>query len=192
MDKYSFARKITHSFNYYIFSQNYLTEFPTNLEPIIEKLFELNLSNNRIKDDLPGSILEKGTHLQYLNFSNNQLTKIPTEISNLGNLREICLSFNKFREIPASLQACEKLETLLINDNQIQEIDVEGLRKLKLLAVLDLSNNDIQQVPPELGTLTQIRSLQLEGNSFRVPRPQILVKGTQSIMSYLRDRIPTK
>ena len=174
------------------FSQNHLTEFPSNLEPLIDKLFELNLSNNKIKDDLPGSILVKGVHLQYLNFSNNQLAKIPTEIGMLSNLREICLSFNKFRAIPASLQTCEKLETLLMNGNQIQEIDVEGLRKLKVLTVLDLSNNDIQQVPPELGTLTQIRSLQLEGNSFRVPRPQILVKGTQSIMSYLRDRIPAK
>ena len=162
------------------------------MEPLIGKLFELNLSNNKINVDLPGSILEKGTHLQYLNFSQNQLVKLPKEIGVLTNLREICLSFNKFCEIPAALQACEKLETLLINDNQIKEIDVEELRKLKVLTVLDLSNNDIQQVPPELGTLTQIRSLQLEGNSFRVPRPQILVKGTQSIMSYLRDRIPAK
>ena len=174
------------------YSQNYLTEFPTNLEPLIGKLFELNLSYNKISEGLPGTILEKGIHLQYLNLSSNQLSNIPAEISKLTNLREICLSFNKFRSIPTSLQECEKLETLLINDNQIQEINVEGLRKLNFLAVIDLSNNDIQHVPPELGTLTQIRSLQLEGNSFRVPRAQILVKGTQSIMSYLRDRIPTK
>ena len=117
---------------------------------------------------------------------------MPSEIGTLANLREICLSFNKFDSIPTSLLGCERLETLLLNDNQIKLIDVEGLRKLKVLTVLDLSNNDIQQVPPELGTLTQLRSLQLEGNPFRVPRPQILVQGTQSIMSYLRDRIPSK
>ena len=89
------------------------------------------------------------------------------------------------------MQGCERLETLLLNGNQIKVIDVQGLRQLKMLAVLDLANNDIQQVPPELGTLTQLRALQLEGNPFRVPRPQILVKGTQSILSYLRDRIPS-
>ena len=118
------------------YSQNYLTEFPTNLEPLIGKLFELNLSYNKISEDLPGTILEKGIHLQYLNLSSNQLSKIPSEISKLTNLREICLSFNKFQSIPTSLQACEKLETLLINDNQIQEIDVEGLRKLKSISGL--------------------------------------------------------
>ena len=162
------------------------------MEPLIGKLFELNLSHNKICKELPGSILQQGKHLQFLNFSNNQLSKLPTEIGMLANLREICLSFNKFDSIPNAIQGCEKLETLLLNDNQIKDIDVEGLRKLTALAVLDLSNNDIQQVPPELGTLTQLRALQLEGNSFRVPRPQILVKGTQSIMSYLRDRIPSK
>ena len=156
----------------------------------MEKLFELNLSHNKISKDLPGSIIAHGKHLQYINLGNNQLTKIPAEIGLLQNLREICLSFNKFNSIPSELQKCQKLENLMLNDNQITSIDVDGLRSLALLAVLDLSNNDIQQVPPQLGTLTQLKSLQLEGNPFRVPRPQILVKGTQSIMSYLRDRIP--
>ena len=76
------------------------------------------------------------------------------------------------------------------NGNQIKEIRVDNLKELSMLAVLDLSNNDINHVPPELGRLTQIRALQLEGNPFRVPRPQILVQGTQSIMQYLRNRIP--
>ena len=53
-----------------------------------------------------------------------------------------------------------------------------------------LGNNNIGSVPPELGRLTTIRSLTLDGNAFRVPRPQILMKGTESIMAYLRDRIP--
>lgn len=35
------------------------------------------------------------------------------------------------------------------------------------------------------------RSLQLEGNPFRNPRPAVLCKGTQALLAYLRDRIPT-
>ena len=83
------------------------------------------------------------------------------------------------------------------------------LSQLTMLAVLDVQNNAIASVPPELGklnqssyhrenkiffsspgNLTQIRSLQLEGNMFRVPRPAILAQGTPAVMSYLRDRIP--
>ena len=82
------------------------------------------------------------------------------------------------------------MENILMCGNQITSLDVGGLASLKDLAVLDLQNNSINHVPPELGNLKQIRSLALEGNAFRVPRPAILVKGTQAVMAYLRDRIP--
>lgn len=49
------------------------------------------------------------------------------------------------------------LEILLASDNQIQEINVENLKNLTRLAVLDLSNNNISQVPPELGNVKQLR-----------------------------------
>ena len=42
------------------------------------------------------------------------------------------------------------------------------MAELKQLAILDVQNNGIQTVPPELGSLTNIRTLQLEGNLFRV------------------------
>jgi len=67
---------------------------------------------------------------------------------------------------------------------------VAKLSNLSKLAILDLQNNAIQTVPPELGNLTQIRTLQLEGNLFRMPRAAILVQGTGAVMAYLRDRIP--
>jgi hypothetical protein len=34
-----------------------------------------------------------------------------------------------------------------------------------------------------------LRSLQLEGNPFKVPRPQIIQKGTSAILEYLRGRL---
>lgn len=49
------------------------------------------------------------------------------------------------------------LEILQISDNQIQEINVQSLKNLTRLAVLDLSNNNISQVPPELGNMKQLR-----------------------------------
>lgn len=135
-------------------------------------------------------MMSLGGNLQFINISNNKLSSLPNEINLLTNLREICLNCNKFDAIPTCLFACEKLETLLISDNQIKEIDVEGLGRLTKLTILDLGNNNIATVPPELGNLRNIRSLTLDGNAFRVPRPQVLVKGTESIMAYLRDRIP--
>ena len=73
---------------------------------------------------------------------------------------------------------------------QVSSLEVGKLSQLSMLAVLDVQNNAIGSVPPELGNLTQIRTLKLEGNMFRVPRPAILAQGTPAIMTYLRDRIP--
>lgn len=84
----------------------------------------------------------------------------------------------------------ESLEILLISDNQIMELNIDGLKNLKRLATFDLTNNNINRVPPELGNLKQIRCLELKGNSFRQPRYAILEQGTETIMAYLRDRIP--
>jgi Leucine-rich repeat (LRR) protein len=74
---------------------------------------------------------------------------------------------------------------------------MKALAGLSHLLILDLSNNSIQMVPPELGLL-KLTSLQLMGNCFRVPRPYsiylhsaILQKGTQSILDYLVSRIPS-
>lgn len=82
------------------------------------------------------------------------------------------------------------LEILQACDNQIAQIDMNGLSQLKYLATLDLANNNINFVPPHLGNMKQLRFLELRGNSFRQPRYAILEQGTETILSYLRDRIP--
>lgn len=50
------------------------------------------------------------------------------------------------------------LEILLACDNQIEVLDVSqsGLGALPRIATLDLSNNSIRNVPPELGLLRTI------------------------------------
>ncbi|XP_067135342.1 leucine-rich repeat-containing protein 40-like [Centruroides vittatus] len=170
------------------FSKNHLISIPDCFELLTEKLIELNLGFNKLTN-LP-AFLGSCPHLTYLDLRNNQVESLPEEFVSLEMLREINLSYNRFKEIPQVLFRLKKLEILFVSDNQIQKLDVNGLSQLPVLTVLDLRNNDISYVPPELGNLKQLRSLQLEGNSFRSPRTAILAKGTHSLLEYLRDRIP--
>ena len=153
-------------------SKNLLKELPSTLEPLLGKLYELNISSNKL-ENIPGPMMNIGVNLQFINFSNNKLSSLPTEMKLLTNLREICLNCNKFDAIPNCLYVCGKLETLLISDNQIKEIDIDGLRELTKLAIIDLGNNNIASVPPELGNLRNIRSLTLDGNAFRVSKKNV-------------------
>lgn len=84
------------------------------------------------------------------------------------------------------------LEIVNARDNKVTVVDAVLLATLPRLAVLDLANNDINQVPPELGLLSGLRSLGLEGNTFRIPRHEVLAKGTACVLGYLRDRIPAE
>ncbi|XP_064604804.1 leucine-rich repeat-containing protein 40-like [Liolophura sinensis] len=170
-------------------SKNALTELPSNLMVVVDTLKELYLGFNRltsVHQDI-GLYLKLTT----LDLRNNKLESLPSEMSSLQNLREIILSNNRLPEIPEVLYNLEKLEILFASDNKIQSIDVSGFLRLKSLGTLDLQNNDIGQVPPELGNCTWIKSLLLGGNAFRNPRPAVLDKGTPALMEYLRNRIVT-
>lgn len=59
--------------------------------------------------------------------------------------------------MPPCVYEMEGLEILVARDNKITVINVEGLSKLKRITVLDLANNNIGYVPPELGNLKQLR-----------------------------------
>lgn len=102
----------------------------------------------------------------------------------------------------------------MLGNNQVDGVDPSGLMKLSRLSTLDLSNNDVLKVPPELGLCTSLRCvcvsqrrglrgrhltvslrpslrcLSLEGNPFRVPRAAVVARGTEAVMEYLRSRIP--
>ena len=44
------------------------------------------------------------------------------------------------------------------------DLPVAAAQSLKLLRSLDLSNNDLRQIPPELGLVETLNALQLNGN----------------------------
>lgn len=170
-------------------SKNFFKEIPSNLKELMHNVYEFNMSANRL-ESCPSWLGLMATNLQYLNLGNNRLSDLPAEFAHCQQLRELTIPYNKFTQIPSCVYTLSKLETLIMEGNQVSEIVVDDLSKLSRLAILDLQNNNVSHVPPELGLMTQLRALQLEGNGFRVPRAQILVQGTEAILSYLRDRIP--
>lgn len=170
-------------------SKNQFTQLPANLILLVDTLTELNMGFNKITALSP----DVGLYLKLtcLDLRNNGLSSLPAELCSLQALRELILSYNRLTEIPHSVYNLKKLEILFLNDNQVSTLDPSSLQRLGVLATLDLQNNNISQVPPELGNCTSLKSLQLGGNPCRNPRPAILAKGTPAILEYLRSRIVT-
>ncbi|MBZ3886527.1 Leucine-rich repeat-containing protein 40 [Sciurus carolinensis] len=149
---------------------------------LLQSLERLDLSNNDISSDkqatlIPDEVFDaiKNNIITSVNFSKNQLCEIP----------------KRFKMLPEVLYCISTLETILISNNQVGSVDAQKMRMMENLTTLDLQNNDLLQIPPELGNCVNLRTLLLDGNPFRVPRAAILMKGTAAILEYLRDRIPT-
>ncbi|CAL4147450.1 unnamed protein product, partial [Meganyctiphanes norvegica] len=168
-------------------SKNILTELPEKIELLSSSVKELLLSTNKLSS-LP-SYLGNFKKLQFLDLQVNQLNDLPQELVQCPYLREINIAANRFEELPSCIFELKALEILVVADNRLQSINVEGLSRLEKLATLDLHNNSIDFVPLELGNITQLKTLLINGNPFRVPRTAIIEKGTQEILSYLRSRI---
>jgi len=99
--------------------------------------------------------------------SNNNLTRLPPVIcTNLVHLTHMDFSYNRISSIPPEVEDLRCLETLIMNHNLLNEI------------------------PRELGRLWKLQTLSVTGNPIVSPPVQVLQQGTQSIVAYLRDRVP--
>lgn len=68
-----------------------------------------------------------------------------------------CLYLDRFKVLPAVLYHIPTLEAVLISNNQVGSVDPQKVKLMENLSTLDLQNNDLLQVPPELGNCVQLR-----------------------------------
>ena len=121
----------------------------------------------------------------------------------------------RFVRLPAVLYELKQIQEILVNDNQLVELDANGLQKIAgTLITLNVRNNNLQRLPPEICKCTLIKSLDVAGshffihiisqktktkttkifysclgNPFKLPRPATVAKGTQAILEYLKNQL---
>lgn len=155
-------------------------------------------------------------NLKLLDFSNCSLGgDFLTEVINFPSLQELNLSSNRISSWDALLELCDaprltflevsnnrlvgslptlkssypELKTVHARDNRIDAISADALRGLH---AVDLSNNNIGYLPPDVGLLWEqgLKGLSVSGNAFRVPNYRVLEKGTETTLAWLREKIP--
>ncbi|KAG8543269.1 hypothetical protein GDO81_025072 [Engystomops pustulosus] len=172
-------------------------------------LTRLNVSNNKLKA-LPAEIGSL-KRLRQLDCTSNLLEEVPTSMAGMDSLEQLYLRQNKLTFLP-ELPDCRILKELHVGNNQINTLGPQHLSHLSCLNILelrdnklkslpdeiallkglerlDLTNNDLSSLPNSLANLPNLKSLQLEGNPLRGIRRDLLSKGTQELLKYLRGRI---
>ncbi|KAK9246789.1 hypothetical protein V1506DRAFT_534352 [Lipomyces tetrasporus] len=154
-----------------------------------DTLQRIDISHNNLGDEAFMSPVSLSSLLE-LNLSCNSINSLIMFVANfqLRSLQKLDMSFNKIHDVPLNLvKAFSTLEELNLHENKISEIDADAFNGLEKI---DLSNNSIGYLPPELGKIKTIVELKVQGNTFKTPRWQIVQKGTDALMHWLRLRLP--
>ncbi|KAI5298185.1 hypothetical protein KEM55_003704, partial [Ascosphaera atra] len=174
-------------------SHNRLHAFPTTALSIIsESLHDLNLSFNQLDSaNIITSTLSL-PNLRSLNISHTGCSSLEALLNNLSapSLETLDISHNRLTgALPVLKEAFPSLTSVVAAGNKLQSITYEAVEGLR---TVDVNGNDIDSLPPRIGLLTGEGGLQqfdVAGNTFRVPRWQVVEKGTAAILEWLRGRI---
>uniref|UniRef100_A0A0E0JXB2 Receptor kinase-like protein Xa21 n=1 Tax=Oryza punctata TaxID=4537 RepID=A0A0E0JXB2_ORYPU len=113
----------------------------------------LSVSDNNLTGELPNSVGNLSTRLEYFLTNYNSITgKIPEGIGNLASLKFIDMSSN-FHEgtIPASLGKLKNLNKLSLSYNNLSGSIPSSIGNLQMLMLLSLGNNALSgEIPPSL------------------------------------------
>lgn len=125
--------------------------------------------------------------LKKLDLRFNQLITIPEEISKLNSLNEIWLEGNKFSEFPKVLSSLPNLQRIWLDKNSISLIPQCNFKKLERLSicynqltelgpilfwrslqVLLLDGNQIENIPPQISVLQNLKKFHICKNKLQL------------------------
>jgi hypothetical protein len=121
--------------------------------------------------EFPREIFALANTLESLDFSGNALSSLPDDLPRLDKLRIIFCSNNRFTELPEVLGKCPQLSMIGFKANQI--VKVTGAALPVTLRWLILTDNQVEVLPPEIGSCTQLQKLMLAGNRLQTLPPEL-------------------
>ena len=152
-----------------------LREFPNwrdfNMNKIPREIYETIYRLKLFKDTLTVlfhykfksfSLLEL-YNVRSIDLSHSISYSIPEEIYVFENLETLKLNDNQIEEIPKDILKCKKLKTLDLSFNKLEEIP-KYIENLENLTVLYLDHNQLVEIPKEIGNLKNLKILDLSFN----------------------------
>lgn len=185
------------------------------------KIHNIQISGCKIRNITRGAFVGQEDVLKNLNLQENDIAEVPVEsLRHLKLLSLLDLSHNRITHIPdGAFRTLKKLTSLKLSDNNVtlssgafqgletslknlnlkgtnQKIIPTGIRGLKTLAFLDMSQNNIRDLPgidgKDFDGLVSLTALNLERNLLQSIEETAFdgVKNSLSSLSLLNNLIP--
>lgn len=170
---------------------NLLSCIPQVIGLMAHSLTTLDVSDNKLAGANYLSEELSLPNLRSLNLSSNSINTLQPLMDKLlaPSLADLNVSRNRLVSLLPFRNVFPSLTSLNAADNSICVLGVEDVRGLH---VVNVSGNEIDHLEPKLGLLAGegLRTLVVGGNRFRVPRRDVIDKGTDAVLTWLRSRIP--
>ena len=175
-----------------ILHHNLFTQLPQATELLGNSLRTLDLSRNKLTGSTSYILTNLSLpNLRSINLSNNAITSLSPLLDLLSapQLSEINVSRNRLMLFPPLRESFPALVFVHASQNSIAELRAEAVKGLQ---VLDVSGNAMTHLEPKLGLLGShgLRTLLVGANKFRVPRRDVIDKGTEAVLTWLKGRLP--
>lgn len=138
---------------------NALVSVPNTFNNLIS-LKKLELKRNNIKVFFPD--IGGCRNLMLLDLANNKIANIPVEIGLLNYLQELRLSDNQIRHIPPEVGSCRILRKIELMHNHLEGCLPETIGLVQSLIDLDISFNDITELPRSIIGLKELVTIKAE------------------------------
>lgn len=182
-----------------------LLKAPEEILQVSKTLRTLDLSSNRITS-ISLSIYQSLVNLKTLNLDNNRLESVPDEICYLAKLENLNLNKNFLKNLPKTINKLKNLKNVYVNSNLLADVPYE-LCDINLLDHVDLyhnqieaiadrivrmdcielnlNNNRIHSISPEIAKCPRLKVLRLENNVLelnKIPK-SLLVESKVSLLA---------
>lgn len=160
---------------YLYLDDNKISLVPENIFNAFSNLKSLDFTGNPILELQPKTFANL-LKLEELHLEGTLITEIPQGLINhLTELKVLHLFENKLESLPKGvLNRLVSLEEFGINDNQITEFDPNLFRNNNNLTSIDLSNNNIYQLPT-ITHLNKLKTVSINGNKDIVALPKNVI-----------------
>lgn len=133
------------------------------------------------------TLRQKHHNINILDLSHNNITKLSHELDRLTEVVTLDLSTNGITTLNKFFHNAKKLVHLNLANNRIQTLSLTQLPTS--VSSLDLTNNLLKDVPSDLGHLTGLEHLELEGNPLNCSCENVLARDRLLLANVYIDNV---